>query len=168
MSILLASPLWLKLAVVLAVAMLAAFPAALRWVIGTEAGRALALGVLAILVVCFFRQHAFAAGRAAEHAERTAKVQAERLAAAKREVELIAHARQADERARIAVDEATRDIQTRLKRAEGIARAKRPPVPAVCPDPDPDLVRELADARQRITARADELRNLRRAEAGRP
>lgn len=95
---LLATPMWLKLAVILALGLLAAFPVALRWLIGTEAGRAVTLGVAAIVAVCLFRAEAFTAGRAAERAANRAAAQDAALKAATRELALTAAARDAERR----------------------------------------------------------------------
>lgn len=95
---LLATPMWLKLAVILAGGLLYAFPVALRWLIGTEPGRAVTLGVAAIVAVCLFRAEAFTAGRAAERAATQQREQARALAAAKRELALTAAARDAERR----------------------------------------------------------------------
>jgi len=62
-----------------------------------------------------------------------------------------------------ATDESAATINARLARLEA-RKNDRPPVPAVCPGPDADLVRESAEAGDRIRASQDRLRDLRLAE----
>lgn len=95
---LIATPLWLRLAVVLAVGLLVAFPAALRWVLRTETGRAVALGVAAIVAICWFRADAFADGRAAERAVWAKRVQDETLKAVRADLRASTAARDAERR----------------------------------------------------------------------
>lgn len=95
---LIATPLWLRLAVVLTVGLLIAFPAALRWVLRTEAGRAVALGVAAIVAICWFRADAFTDGRAAERAVWAKRVQDETLKAVRADLRASTAARDAERR----------------------------------------------------------------------
>ena len=61
------------------------------------------------------------------------------------------------------MDDAAAETNERLTRMEGRLNG-RPPVPAVCPEPDPVLVRELGEGADRFRAAGSELRRLRNPE----
>ncbi|WP_281915660.1 hypothetical protein [Caldimonas thermodepolymerans] len=62
--------------------------------------------------------------------------------------------------ARRAVEGQVAEHHERARRVEEIAHAPRPPVPVVCPLPDPRLVRELEEGAGRVRSAADRLRGL--------
>lgn len=69
--------------------------------------------------------------------------------------------------ARQAMDKNAAAINDRLSAIEGRLH-DRPPVPAVCPDPDADLLRESAEATGRFLAAENRLRDLRTAQGRKP
>jgi len=62
-----------------------------------------------------------------------------------------------------ATDESAATINARMARLEA-SKNDRPPVPAVCPGPDADLLRESAEVGSRFRAAEGRLRDLRLAE----
>ncbi|MGY3265814.1 lysis system i-spanin subunit Rz [Lysobacter sp. HA35] len=113
---LLAWPVWIKLGVVAAVAVVAVFPTALaavgrfvRLACSTELGRAVLL-ITAAIVVCQFRAaSAFADGRAVERTAQATRAQDAALKSAQRELALTAAAR--DEERKHAAELAQLDAQ---------------------------------------------------------
>jgi hypothetical protein len=65
--------------------------------------------------------------------------------------------------ARQAMDASAAETNARLRAIEGRLH-DRPPVPAVCPGPDPVLVRESEEGSGRVRAAEGRLRDLRTAE----
>lgn len=160
---LLATPMWLKLLVILIVALSASFPVAALAFVRTEAGRALLLGVIAIAAICWFRASAFTAGRTAERTVWEGRMVAAAFKVAQDTIKADSISAQASDTARRATGARTANINARRAAAEGYAREPRSPVPAVCPVGDPRVVRESQDAASRITATEDRLRSFRPA-----
>lgn len=127
---------------VLAVA--AAFAAALFW--GRSVGD---------------RARADAAGQRAATAE--AAVAALRLA-----IERDDHSAQATEKARDSAEQRATEREDRVTRVEVIANESRPPVPDVCPSPDPRISAELQDGGARVRAAEDRLRGIGHSEGKAP
>ena len=69
--------------------------------------------------------------------------------------------------ARTGMDANAASTNARLAALESKSR-DRPPVPPACPSPDPDLMRESAEAAGRFRAAEGRLRDLRAAQGGKP
>jgi hypothetical protein len=127
---------------------------------------AIALGVLAValLIVGLFLWGSLGAARtdAAKQGEkaRAAELQAKALSDA------LARDGVSDgftDKAAHATDVNAAEINQRLAHLEA-RKNDRPPVPVVCPEPDPEFVRESAEAASRIHSAEGRLRNLRVAQ----
>jgi prophage endopeptidase len=116
-TLMLATPMWLKLGVVCFVGACVAFPALLRWLIGTEAGRAVLLGGAAIIAICWFRADAYADGVAAERAAASGRTQAANLKAAQRELVLTTQARDAERKHAADLQAAASQFHEEMNRA---------------------------------------------------
>ena len=123
-------------------------------------------GVLAValLVIALFLWGRLGAARAdaAEQGEkaRAAELQAKALSDA------LARDGVSDgftDKAEHATDVNAAEINQRLAHLEA-RKNDRPPVPVVCPEPDPEFVRESAEAASRIHSAEGRLRNLRIAQ----
>ena len=125
--------------------------------------RAALFAVLAVaaVVACLFLGWRGAADRLrADAAEQRAEALAGQVKALKAAE---ARADVADKATHVALsnmDKAAAETNERLARLEGRIR-DRPPVPAVCPDPDADLLRESQAGADRFRAASGELRRLR-------
>lgn len=164
----LATPLWLRLAVILVIGLCVAFPAVALAFVRTEAGRAALLGGIAIIAICWFRAAAFTDGRATERRAWEARIAEQAMKRSQETIRAAHVSAEASDAARAATGERTATINQTRRTAEGFAREPRPPVPAVCPSADPRLVRESHEAADRIAAAEDRLRGLRAAGSGDP
>ena len=124
----------------------------------------LALGVLAVALVigcCFLAARSRISDLRADAAEQRAAISEGKFAAMKQAIARDDKSADATNNARAANDSKAAQINKRLAVVEQKAH-DRPPVPVVCPSPDPDLLRELQAGSGRVRAAEDRLRGLRR------
>lgn len=121
------------------------------------------LAVAAVLAALYFR------GDAAVSDARADKARQERDAA-RAQVDALNEARKRDvasylesAKARAAVDAHTDQSNNRLTQIEVRYRDRIVEVPAACPAPDADLMRELGEQTARVSSAEDRLRRVRRA-----
>lgn len=124
------------------------------------------LAVAAVLAALYFR------GNAAVSDASASKARQERDAA-REQVDALRAARQRDvaayleaAKARETVDTHTAQSNNRLTQIEVRYRDRIVEVPAACPAPDADLMRELAEQTARLSGAEDRLRRVRRAAEG--
>src|SRR5690606_38456575 len=121
------------------------------------------LAVAAIVACLFLRGAATHAGLRADAAEQRAEAAEADAQALRGALARDAVAQSQTDLAIARMDAAAEETNQRLSNLERRIHG-RPPVPAVCPDPDPVLVRELAEGAGRFRATGSELRRLRAAE----
>lgn len=124
------------------------------------------LAVAAVLAALYFRGNAAVSDASAGKAKQEA-------AQARAEVDALKAARQRDvaayleaAKARETVDTHTAQSNSRLTQIEVRYRDRIVEVPAACPAPDADLMRELAEQTARLSGAEDRLRRVRRAAEG--
>ena len=130
---------------------------------------AIAVAVLAVallIAALYFRGTAAVSDARADKAEQEADQ-------ARAEVDALKAARQRDvaayleaAKARETVDTHTAQSNNRLAQIEVRYRDRIVEVPAACPAPDADLMRELAEQTARLSGAEDRLRRVRRAAEG--
>jgi hypothetical protein len=157
---------WLPLVGVGTAALAVAFPAVslpiLKFLFGTELGRYLLLAAVAVTTFRYYGDLRYDAGYSAAVAEQARAATRAQQQAVKRDAK--SDAATAD--ARQSADTRNAEHNQRAARVEGIAREPRPPVPAVCPGPDPRLTHELQDGGSRLRAAEGRLRSLGAAAGG--
>ena len=128
------------------------------WQLGTLLCAALAVAA----VIAFLYQRAGAASdRArADAATGRAEALAGQLAEARKALEREAFSVEATEAARESAETRQAEHQERAERVRTIVREVEVTVPAVCPLPDPRLMRELAEGTARLRSAEDRLRGL--------
>jgi hypothetical protein len=123
----------------------------------------LAFGVLAValLIACLFLWgRGLRADSRADAAEQRAQASEERVEELSRALIRDAVSDAFSDGAKTAMEASAATINDRLSQLERRLDG-RPPVPAVCPSPDPEFLRESAEAGDRIRAAEGRLRNLR-------
>jgi hypothetical protein len=161
---------WLPFAGVGITALAFAFPAIsipiLRFLVGTEPGRYLLLAAVAVTTFRYYGDLRYDAGHAAAVAEQARATARAQQVAHEQTVKRDGQSDAATADARSSADTRLTDHNQRAARVEGIAREPRPPVPAVCPGPDPRLTHELRDGGSRLRAAEGRLRSLGTAAGG--
>lgn len=126
------------------------------------------LAVIAVLAALYFRGNAAVSDASADNARQERD-------AARAQVNELKKARQRDvaayleaAKARETVDTHTAQSNNRLTQIEVRYRDRIVEVPAACPAPDADLMRELGEQTARLSGAEDRLRRVRRAAEGDP
>lgn len=124
------------------------------------------LAVAAVLAALYFRGNASVSDASASKAKQerdAARAQVDALKAA-RQRDVAAYLEAA--KARYTVDAHTAKSNNRLTQIEVRYRDRIVEVPAACPAPDADLMRELGEQTARLSGAEDRLRRVRRAAEG--
>jgi gamma-glutamyl phosphate reductase len=122
------------------------------------------LAVAAVVWCLFLRADAASADLRAATAEARADDLALQVQDLKQARERDAVAQSATDTARASGEDRATAITERIARTEVKYRDRIVEVPAVCPAPDPELLRELAEGSARVSATEGRLRGLRRPE----
>lgn len=118
---------------------------------------------LAVAAALYFRGSAAVAGARADAATGRAETLAGELAEARKAQARDDASSDATTDARQSAADRSADHDAREQRVRTIVRERQVPVPAVCPGPDADILRESADASVRLRAAEDRLRGIGRA-----
>lgn len=163
---------WLPLAGVGTAALALAFPAVslpiLKFLVTTERGRYLLLAAVAVTTFRYYGDLRYDAGRSDAMAEQARAADSAKAVAHEQAAKRDTQSDTATATAKQSADTRLTEHNTRAARVEGIAREPRPPVPAVCPGPDPRISGELHDGTDRLRATEDRLRSLGAAKGSHP